>query len=63
MKAAARMAVVRVSKLAVPRADMKPPMPPPAPPPQLDDDDAAAAAEQAGRKYIRIASKLMEGEV
>ena len=25
--------------------------------------DAAAAAEQAGRKYIRIASKLMEGEV
>ena len=26
-------------------------------------NDAAAAAEQAGRKYIRIASKLMEGEV
>ena len=26
-------------------------------------NDAVAAAEQAGRKYIRIASKLMEGEV
>ena len=26
-------------------------------------NDAAAAAEQAGRKYIRIASKLMEGVV
>ena len=26
-------------------------------------NDAAAAAEQAGRKYIRIASNLMEGEV
>ena len=26
-------------------------------------NDAAASAEQAGRKYIRIASKLMEGEV
>jgi PTS system mannose-specific IIA component len=24
--------------------------------------EAAAAAEQAGRKYIRIASKLMEGD-